>query len=235
MIRADGRDYNAIRTIKITPNFIEYAPSSILIELGNTKVICTITLLKSVPPFLKNKGKGWLTAEYAMLPVATHIRNQRESMSYKRQGRTVEISRLIGRIFRSIVDLNAIGEQTILIDCDVIQADGGTRTAAITGTAYALYLAQDHFLENGDIDSFFIKDEVAAISAGIVNGECILDLNYSEDSAAELDFNFVLTKSGKLIEVQGTAEQAPIVWETFDKLRELASSGIAQIFDQLEG
>jgi len=233
VLRVDGRLSNIIRPISITPNFIDYAIGSVLIELGKTRVICAVSLLPNVPPFLKNKKTGWLTAEYAMLPAATHTRMQRESTSTQRQGRAVEISRLIGRVFRSVVNLDAIGEQTLAIDCDVIQADGGTRTAAIIGTSYALHLAQNKMLSAGLISSPFIKTEISAISVGIFEGQPILDLNYVEDSKAEVDFNFVLTKSGDLIEVQGTAEQAPVKWETFEQLRLLAQSGLDQIFDQL--
>lgn len=233
MLRVDGRLSNIIRPISITPNFIDYAVGSVLIELGKTRVICTVSLLPNVPPFLKNKKTGWLTAEYAMLPAATHTRMQRESSSSQRQGRAVEISRLIGRVFRSVVNLDIIGEQTLAIDCDVIQADGGTRTAAIIGTNYALQLAQTKMLNSGLINSQFIKTEILAISAGIFEGSPILDLNYVEDSKAQVDFNFVLTRSGDLIEVQGTAEQAPVKWETFEQLRLLAQSGVDQIFDQL--
>lgn len=233
MTRSDGRTFDTIRQISITPNFIEYSPGSVLIELGKTKVLCAVTVNQSVPSFMKGRGTGWLTAEYAMLPVATHSRTQRESTTYRRQGRTIEISRLIGRVLRSVVNLKLLGEQTIIIDCDVIQADGGTRTAAITGACYALKLAQEKLLNQGKINAPFITSEIAAISSGISNGECVLDLNYEEDSKAEVDFNFVLTRSGKLIEVQGTAEQNPIAWESFDKLRELAQTGVEQIFKQL--
>jgi ribonuclease PH len=232
--RVDGRLSNIIRPISLTPNFISYAAGSILIELGNTKVLCAVSLIPSVPPFLKNKKTGWLTAEYAMLPAATHNRMQRESTSSQRQGRAVEISRLIGRVFRSVVDLNVIGEQTIAIDCDVLQADGGTRTAAIIGTNCALLLAQKKLLEAGLIKSNFLKTEICAISAGIFAGDLILDLNYEEDSKAEVDFNFVLTKAGDLIEVQGTAEQTPVSWATFEKLRVLAQAGVTQVFDSLK-
>lgn len=233
MQRVDGRLSNIIRPISLTPNFISYAAGSILIELGNTKVLCAVSLIPSVPPFLKNKKTGWLTAEYAMLPAATHNRMQRESNSSQRQGRAIEISRLIGRVFRSVVDLNVIGEQTIAIDCDVLQADGGTRTAAIIGTNCALLLAQKNLLASGLIKSNFLKTEICAISTGIFAGNVVLDLNYEEDSKAEVDFNFVLTKAGDLIEVQGTAEQTPVSWEIFEKLRVLAQAGVTQIFDYL--
>ena len=234
MQRVDGRLSNQIRPISLTPNFISYAAGSVLIELGNTKVLCAVSLIPSVPSFLKNKKTGWLTAEYAMLPAATHNRMQRESISSQRQSRAVEISRLIGRVFRSVVDLSVLGEQTLAIDCDVLQADGGTRTAAIIGSNYALQLAQAKLLELGLVKSNFIKTEISAISVGIVGESLMLDLNYEEDSKAEVDFNFVLTKAGDLIEVQGAAEQKPISWENFEQLRVLAQSGVTQIFNCLK-
>lgn len=233
VLRVDGRAANIIRQITITPNFSDYAIGSVLIELGKTRVLCAVSLSPSVPPFLKNKKTGWLTAEYAMLPVATHTRMQRESTSSTRQSRAIEISRLIGRVFRSIVDLAVIGEQTLIIDCDVLQADGGTRTAAITGASYALNMAQTKMLHAGLINKPFIKTQIAAISTGILDEHFILDLDYSEDSKAALDFNFVLTQTGELIEIQGTAEQEPVSWDKFEQLRLLAQVGITQIFTQL--
>ncbi len=233
MLRVDGRTAIMIRQIAITPNFSDYALGSVLIELGKTRILCAVSLNSGVPPFLKGKKTGWLSAEYAMLPIATHTRTQRESTSFKGQSRAIEISRLIGRVFRTVIDLDVLGEQTLLIDCDVIQADGGTRTAAITGVNCALLIAQQKLLEAGLIKNHFIKTEIAAISAGVLAGECILDLNYQEDSAIEADFNFVLTKSGKLIEVQGTAEHNPVDWETFEQLHVLAQSGVKQIFSEL--
>ena len=235
MQRLDGRASDSIRKIALTPDFVEHALASVLIELGKTKVLCAVSLNSTVPPFLKNKKSGWLTAEYAMLPVATHSRMQRECTSFKRQSRAVEISRLIGRVFRSIVDLTALNEQTLLIDCDVIQADGGTRTAAIIGTNYVLSLAQAKLLRAGQISVPFMKTEIAAISVGMFGDNCVLDLNYEEDSRADVDFNFVLTKAGHLIEIQGTAEQAPVSWESFGRLHTLAQAGIMQIFEQLSG
>ncbi len=233
VLRVDGRAANVIRQIAITPNFSDYAIGSVLIELGKTRVLCAVSLSPSVPPFLKNKKTGWLTAEYAMLPIATHTRMQRESTSSTRQSRAIEISRLIGRVFRSVVDLSVIGEQTLIIDCDVLQADGGTRTAAITGASYALNIAQAKMLDAGLINTPFIKTQIAAISTGILDNNFVLDLDYSEDSKAALDFNFVLTADGELIEVQGTAEQTPVSWDKFEQLRILAQFGITQIFTQL--
>lgn len=234
MLRVDGRTADMIRQIAITPNFSDYALGSVLIELGKTKILCAVSLNSGVPPFLKGKKTGWLSAEYAMLPIATHSRMQRESTSFKRQSRAIEISRLIGRVFRTVIDLDVLGEQTILIDCDVIQADGGTRTAAITGVNCALLMAEQKLLATGLIKKPFIKSEIAAISAGVLAGECILDLNYQEDSNIAADFNFVLTKSGKLIELQGTAEHDPVDWATLEKLHALAQSGVKQIFSELD-
>ncbi len=232
MLRNDGRAVDQIRPIKLTPNFIEYTSGSVLIELGKTKVLCAVSLNSGVPSFLKGQGTGWLTAEYAMLPAATHQRNQRDANVTKRPGRTVEISRLIGRVFRSVVNLSMIGEYTITIDCDVIQADGGTRTAAIIGAGYALKLAQEVWHQKGLLKGKLIIDEIAAISVGMVQGVNLLDLNYLEDNQAQVDFNFVLTKAGQLIEVQGTAEQAPIEWSDFERMRVLAQLGVVQIFSQ---
>jgi ribonuclease PH len=234
VLRVDGRAANQIRQIAITPNFSDYALSSILIELGKTKILCSVSLTSGVPSFLKGKKTGWLTAEYAMLPIATHTRLQRESTSMKRQSRAIEISRLIGRVFRSVIDLDILGEQTLTIDCDVLQADGGTRTAAITGTNYALQIAQEKLLIAGIIAKPFIKTEIAAISAGFLENQAILDLNYQEDSKIAADFNFVLTKSGQIIEVQGTSEQMPLDWLAFVNLHDLAQIGVKQIFEQLE-
>lgn len=233
MQRVNGRAANLIRPIAITPNFSDYALGSVLIELGKTRILCAVSLNSGVPPFLKGKKTGWLSAEYAMLPIATHSRMQRESTSFKRQSRAIEISRLIGRVFRTVIDLDVLGEQTLLIDCDVIQADGGTRTAAITGTNCALQIAQQKLLEAGLISKPFMKSEIAAISAGVLSGECILDLDYQEDSNIAADFNFVLTKSGKIIEVQGTAEHDPVDWQTFEQLHVLAQDGVKQIFSEL--
>lgn len=233
MLRADGRTPEKIRNIRVQDDFIDHALASVLIEFGNTKVLCAVSLEQGVPSFLRNQGQGWMSAEYAMLPVATHNRQQRESTSHKRQSRAIEISRLIGRVCRAVVDLKALGELTLLLDCDVIQADGGTRTAAITGISYALKLAQEKLLQSGQIKRAFIKSEIAAISVGITRSGLILDLDYLEDSRAMADFNFVLTRSGEVIEVQGTAEQQPISWANFEQMHALAQSGILQIFEQL--
>jgi len=203
MKRITGREWNEMRQIKITRDFLPSAEGSTLIEMGNTRVICTASLEDRVPPFLRNSGKGWLTAEYAMLPMSTSSRNRRESSSGKVKGRTHEIQRLIGRSLRAVTDLNSIGERTIYIDCDVIQADGGTRTASITGAFIALVDALRRLREDGKIEGFPVKDFISAISVGIVNGEVLLDLDYKEDSGADVDMNFVMTGSGGIVEVQG--------------------------------
>ena len=233
MLRTDGRSLEQVRRIAVQTDFIIHALSSVLIEFGNTKVLCTVSHEPGVPSFLKNQGQGWLTAEYAMLPAATHVRQQRESSSYKRQSRAIEISRLIGRVCRAVVDLEALGESTLQLDCDVIQADGGTRTAAITGISYALEMAQAKLLANGKVKRPFLRSQIAAVSVGILAEHLLLDLNYAEDSRVEADFNFVLTRSGELIEIQGTAERQPITWQKFEQLHSVAQSGLNQIFEQL--
>lgn len=224
--RADGRRRDELRPVKITRDINMHAEGSVLIEIGNTKVICTATVEDKVPPFLRGQGMGWVTGEYAMLPRATAVRNQRESSKGKVGGRTHEIQRLIGRALRSVVDLKALGERTIWIDCDVIQADGGTRTASITGAFIALSDALRKI--EGDVG---VKDYLAAISVGIVNGEPVLDLDYAEDSTAEVDFNAVMTQSGKLVEVQGTAEGQPFSRQQMNQLLDLAEKGISELLD----
>lgn len=226
--RTDGRAFNQLRETKITPNFSPYAEGSALIEVGNTKVICTATVEDRVPPFLRNKGTGWVTAEYAMLPRATHTRTNRETRGPA--GRTQEIQRLIGRSLRAVVDTSLLGERQILIDCDVLQADGGTRCASITGACVALALAVKKMLIDGKIRRNPILSEVAAVSVGIVNGEAVLDLCYDEDSKAEVDMNVVCTGTGKFIELQGTAEREPFNREQMNAMLDLAESGIGQLF-----
>lgn len=228
--RPNGRLNDQIRPLKVSYNVFGYATSSILFEIGNTKVLCAVNLQSGVPPFLKGSNSGWLNAEYAMLPTATATRTQRESTANKANGRSVEISRLIGRTLRSIVDLSALGERTITVDCDVLQADGGTRTACITAACVALRHAATQWLATKQIPRHILNDEIAAISAGISNGIPILDPDYAEDSTIDSDFNFILTKSGALIEVQGTAEKSPVSWEHFDQLRAMALKGTAQLF-----
>jgi ribonuclease PH len=230
-MRPDGRRDDELRSIRIMRNYIKPAEGSALIEVGDTKVICTASIEDRVPPFLKDQNRGWITGEYAMLPRSTHSRSIRESAMGRVGGRTHEIQRLIGRAMRSIVDLEALGERTIWLDCDVIQADGGTRTASITGAFVALKDAVHYALDNKLINKQPIKDYVAAVSAGIVESEPRLDLSYAEDSAAEVDMNIVMTGSGKFIEVQGTAETEPFSREHLDELLDLAGSGIKEIIE----
>lgn len=228
-MRPDGRSPKEPREIKIIRNFLKPAEGSVLIEMGNTKVICTASIEDKVPPFLKDQNKGWVTAEYSMLPRATPTRTSRESVSGKIGGRTHEIQRLIGRAMRSVTDLEVLGERTIWLDCDVIQADGGTRTASITGAFVALMDAVNYALKNKIIEKQPIKDYVAAVSVGIIDGEPRLDLTYVEDSAAEVDMNIVMTGTGKFIEIQGTAETRPFNNKLLQELLELAQAGIKEI------
>ncbi|GAB6182423.1 ribonuclease PH [Thermodesulfovibrio hydrogeniphilus] len=228
-MRVDGRKNDEIRPIKITKDFIKNADGSVLIELGNTRVICTASIENKVPPFLKDQKKGWVTAEYSMLPRSTPVRMLRESTAGRVGGRTHEIQRLIGRALRAVVDLEKIGEKTIWIDCDVIEADGGTRTASITGGFIALREAINKAMQAGMISENPIKDTLAAISVGIVSGEPRLDLCYAEDSQAEVDMNVVMTGSGKFIEIQGTAEIMPFSKENLLQLVSLAEKGIREI------
>ena len=226
-----GRSADSLRSVSIIREFTKHAEGSVLISCGDTKVICTATIEESVPPFLRGKGTGWVTAEYAMLPRATHTRSSRESAKGKQSGRTLEIQRLIGRSLRAVVDLDALGERSILIDADVIQADGGTRTAAITGSYVALMDAINTLLKSGKLERSPIKEAVAAVSVGIVDGSVLLDLEYQEDSRAEVDMNFVITESGRFVEVQGTAEAEPFTLEQMDAMRISALSGIKQLID----
>ncbi|HWI40330.1 MAG TPA: ribonuclease PH [Verrucomicrobiae bacterium] len=228
-MRNDGRSNDQLRNVKITRDFIRHAEGSVLVEFGDTKVICTASVEESVPPFLRGKGTGWITAEYSMLPRATHTRSQRESTRGKVGGRTHEIQRLIGRSLRSVVDLSLLGERSILIDCDVIQADGGTRTASITGAYVAMADAIRNLSLKKGLSRNPVREGVAAVSVGIVGGKALLDLNYLEDSAAEVDMNFVVTASGRFVEVQGTAEAEPFTLEQMDRMRELALQGITRL------
>ena len=220
-----------LRAVKILPEFMGFAEGSALIEMGLTKVIVTASLQNGVPRFLRGSGRGWLTAEYSMLPRATAVRTNRESVQGRIGGRTHEIQRLIGRSLRAITDLSALGERTILIDCDVIQADGGTRTAAITGSYVALYYACRKLMQSGALRTLPLKCSAAAVSVGIVNGEAMLDLCYEEDSHAEVDFNIVMTSLGEYIELQGTAEGKTFSKDSVDELLELANKGILQLFE----
>lgn len=229
-MRFDGRGAESLREVKITRNYLKHAEGSVLMEFGDTKVICTASVEGSVPPFLRGKGTGWVTAEYSMLPRATHTRSHRESSKGKVGGRTHEIQRLIGRSLRAVMDMNLLGERSVLIDCDVIQADGGTRTASITGAYVALYDALDGLVKKGELAAMPLKEAVAAVSVGIVDGVPLLDLNYVEDSSAEVDMNFVMTSSNRFVEVQGTAEAEPFTVEQMDAMRDLAVTGIKRLF-----
>src|SRR5581483_10823357 len=223
--RSDNRASDQMRPVSIQPDFISTAEGSALIEIGNTRVICTASVEETVPTFLRNSGKGWITCEYGMLPRATLTRTAREAAKGRQGGRTFEIQRLIGRALRAVVDLNRLGERTLWIDCDVIQADGGTRTASITGAFVALGLALQKLVETGTLSAAPIRDFVAAISVGIVDGEIMLDLAYEEDSRAEVDMNVVATGSRKLVEVQATAEQRPFDEAQLKKMMDLAHRG----------
>ena len=227
--RPDGRKNDDLRSITLTRNFIKTAEGSVFIEMGNTRVICTASIENKQPPFLKDQKKGWVTAEYSLLPRATHTRTTREASSGRVSGRTHEIQRLIGRSLRSIMNLEALGERTVWVDCDVIQADGGTRTAAITGAFICLSDAMSWALKNGLITKNPINDYLAAISVGIINGEPRLDLCYAEDSSAQVDMNVVMTGKGDFVEVQGTAEGMPFSRTEMDRLMELAGKGIKEI------
>lgn len=225
-MRIDGRSSKELRSVKITRHYIKHAEGSVLMELGDTKVICTATIEDRVPPFKKNTGEGWVTAEYSMLPRSTQARNQRDINKLKLNGRSQEIQRLIGRSLRSVVDLSLLGEREIIIDCDVIQADGGTRTAAITGAFVALVDACNMLVKNGIIEKTPITDFVAATSVGVVGNQEMLDLCYQEDSNAAVDMNVIMSENGKIIEVQATGEQKPFNRKQFDKLLDMAQEGI---------
>lgn len=228
-MRADGRRPDQLRPLKITPSYLKFPEGSVLIELGDTHVICAATVEEKVPPFLRGMSKGWVTAEYAMLPRATEIRTARERS--KISGRSSEIQRLIGRALRSIVDLPALGERTIWIDCDVIQADGGTRTASISGSFVALYQALAGLVASGALKEMPLLDYLAAISVGVVENTPLLDLAFVEDSAAQVDMNVVMTGKGQIVEVQGAAEGVPFPRETMDNLMDLAAKGVKEIVE----
>lgn len=227
--RTDGRQLDEVRPVKLTRNFIKYAEGSVLIEMGETKVICTASVEEKVPPFLKDKGVGWVTAEYAMLPRATQERTQREAARGKQGGRTLEIQRLVGRALRAIIDTKNLGERTIWIDCDVIQADGGTRTASITGSFVALADALAVLKKKGLIKRRPLLDYLAAVSVGKVGGQLMVDLAYEEDSLAEVDMNLVMTGGGRFVEIQGTAERVPFDKKDFDEFLGLGWSAIQQL------
>lgn len=233
--RIGGRAYNELRPLSISYDVYGYALASVLLEVGNTKVLCSIHIQHNVPPFLRGKKQGWLTAEYVMLPSATQIRTARETSSANRNGRSVEISRLIGRSLRSVLDLSKLGEQTIVVDCDVLQADGGTRTACLTGAFLALELAIKRLHNVSEEDrKGIIKDRLVALSAGVSGKQVLLDIDCAEDSAIAADFNFVLTESDKIIEVQGTAEQHAIEWELFQQMCDVVRKGAQDLAEQLK-
>ncbi len=231
ILREDSREVDNIRKVNVIRNYTIHAEGSVLISFGNTKVICTASVSDKVPPFLRGQGKGWITAEYSMLPRATGERTQRESVKGKLSGRTMEIQRLIGRSLRSCINLDKLGEKTITIDCDVIQADGGTRTASITGGYIALAMAVERMVRNGELAENPLISKVAAISVGIVSGIPMIDLKYSEDSAAEVDMNVVMNDKGEFIEVQGTGEEATYTRAELNTLLDMAEVGIRQLLD----
>jgi ribonuclease PH len=228
--RSGKREFNQLRQLKVTYDIYSYTPGSVLFEIGGTKILCSITLQNSVPHFLRGKRKGWLTAEYALLPAATPIRTVREVSANKRNGRTIEISRLIGRSLRAVTDLSMLGENTIFVDCDVLQADGGTRTACITAAYLALKSAQKRLIAEGAIEGGLLTDDIASISVGMGPYGPLLDMDFAEDSSIYADYNFVVTRAGKIVEIQGTAEHAPISWTDFEEMKALVLKGAADIF-----
>ena len=228
--RADGRNFNELRSIKLTPHYAKYADGSCLVQFGDTHILCTASIDEKVPSFLRGQMRGWITAEYGMLPRSTHSRMDREAQKGKLSGRTMEIQRLIGRSLRAVTNLSLIGERQIIIDCDVLQADGGTRTASITGGWVALAIAVEKLLLKGKIELSPLTDQVAAVSCGIVDNQVMLDLDYSEDSTARADANFVLTTSNKVVEFQATAEESPFDKALLDDMWTLAKRGCAFLF-----
>ena len=229
MSRIDGRGPADLRPVRYETGYLEWAEGSVLFEMGNTKVLCTASYEPGVPPFLQGKGTGWVTAEYSMLPRSTQVRTPREASRGRQSGRTLEIQRLVGRSLRAVTRLDQLPEATFWVDCDVLQADGGTRTASITGGYIALALAVRTMKERGVVDAGALADSVAAVSAGIVDGQGVLDLTYEEDARAEVDFNVVMTGSGKLVEVQGTAEGEPFSREDLDAMLSQAATGIDRL------
>ncbi len=228
-MRIGGRKNDELRKVRIKKNYIKYAEGSVLIESGNTKVICNATVDEKVPPFLKGSEQGWVTAEYSMLPRSTHTRGVREAARGKVGGRTYEIQRLIGRSLRSVVDLKLLGERTIIVDCDVIQADGGTRTASITGAYVAIHIALKNMMTQGLIEEWPLTDSLAAISVGVVDSEVMLDLNYEEDSNADVDMNIIMSGNGKFVEVQGTAEKMAFSQDQLNDMLDSAKKGIKEL------
>lgn len=231
MERIDGRELDQLRPVKITRNYLKHAEGSVLIEMGDTKVICSASVEEKVPPFLKGQGRGWVTGEYGMLPRSTEVRKPRDSTRGKVDGRTMEIQRLIGRALRSVVDLDALGEITVFIDCDVIQADGGTRTASITGAFVALADAFGKLLEQGKISKMPLNSFVAAVSVGIKDSTVMLDLNYAEDSTCQVDMNIVMTDKGQLVEIQGTGEEKPFTRQEMEQMLAYGEKGIMELIE----
>lgn len=234
MKRIDGRLPDQVRPTSVTYGICGNAHGSVLFELGKTKVLCTVMMQDGVPSFLRGKGAGWLTAEYTMLPAATQVRTQREASTMRRNGRAIEISRLIGRSLRSIVDLKVLGERTIYIDCDVIQADGGTRTASIIGAYCALRQAIELWKLNSKISDNFLLDTLGALSVGVSGDRVLLDINYEEDCTIDADFNFVMTGSGKVVEMQGATESSPLDWSLVEAMRKLAQKGIREVLSRVD-
>ncbi len=230
-IRPSGRAPDALRPVRMTRGFTRHAEGSVLVEFGDTRVLCTASVEEKVPAFLRGAGRGWLTAEYGMLPRSTHTRTEREAARGKQSGRTQEIQRLIGRSLRAVFDLERLGERTITLDCDVLQADGGTRTAAITGAFVAAHDAVSGLLASGALERTPVRDFVAAVSVGLYEGAAVLDLDYAEDSACDTDLNVVMTGAGGFVEVQGTAEGEPFTREQMDRLVDLAAAGIRRLID----
>ncbi|MBT3535226.1 MAG: ribonuclease PH [Rhodospirillaceae bacterium] len=228
-MRPSGRAVDQLREVSLEPGFAKYAEGSCLVRFGDTHVLCAASLDDRVPPFLRNSGQGWVTAEYGMLPRSTHTRTGREAARGKQSGRTQEIQRLIGRSLRAVTDLKAMGERQIRLDCDVLQADGGTRTASITGAWVALHIALSGMLKDGLVEKMPLNDHVGAVSCGLYKGEAVLDLDYAEDSNAQADANFVLTGNGGIVEIQGTAEEDPFTRDQFNRLLELAEQGIGDL------
>lgn len=227
MQRHDGRRADDLRPMSVTYNIFPYAAGSLLFELGNTKILCAVSSQQSVPPFLRGKGVSWLTAEYALLPASTKIRTVREVSAMRRAGRSVEISRLISRVLRTVADDSVLGERTIIVDCDVLQADGSTRTASITAASWALFMAQERWLGDGTIEKPFLKDGVAAVAMGMLyDGQLVLDPDYQEDSTCVADINVIMTYAGKLIEMQGGAEKELIDWDRIEEVRRMACGAI---------
>jgi len=233
-LRRSGRSFDELRKVKITFNSFGYAPGSVLFEMGRTKVLCAVSIQHKVPPFLRGKKRGWLTAEYAMLPTATGLRTQRESTTMRKSGRSQEISRLIGRSLRTIIDFDLLGEKTIILDCDVLQADAGTRTACITGAFLALQMAERKWLSDDLIAKNILTGSVAAISVGWSGNVPLLDLDFSEDNTVDADCNVVMTKTGKMVEFQVSAEKAALSWEQFEQIRSLSVKGIESLFRECD-